>query len=283
MLEVADVGVERQGRSLVDGVSFDAGAGELVALIGPNGAGKSSLLKAISGEWRDIAGRIAIAGRTRRQWAPKALARKVAVMAQSPQVRFDFTVSELVGLGRAPHRGRGTPAQDRAIVADALAAVGLAGFASRSVLRLSGGERQRVFLAKAIAQVTPAPGALPAAGSLMLLDEPTSALDLAQQVTAMTAARRTADNGATVLAVLHDLNLAASFADRVLVMTRGRLAADGTPDEVLTAARLSAWYGCPVCVDERAGDAARLVSVAAETRHQRRSDATGDNAPAAGA
>ena len=263
MLEAAGVRIERQGRLLVDGVSFHVGAGELVALIGPNGAGKSSLLKAVTGEWRDAGGRVAIAGRERRRWAPKALARQVAVMAQSPQMRFDFAVSELVGLGRAPHRGGSAPAQDRAIVAEALAAVGLSGFGLRSVLRLSGGERQRVFLAKAIAQVIPAPGALPGAGRLLLLDEPTSALDLAQQAAAMGAVRRIADNGAAVLAVLHDLNLAASFADRVLVMTAGRLAADGAPKEVLTAERLSAWYGCAVCVDRRSGDAARLISVAA--------------------
>ncbi|MCG8594372.1 MAG: heme ABC transporter ATP-binding protein [Kiloniellales bacterium] len=263
MLEVAGVRIERQGRLLVDGVSFHAGAGELVALIGPNGAGKSSLLKAVTGEWRDAGGRVEIAGRGRRRWAPRALARQVAVMAQSPQVGFDFTVAELVGLGRAPHRGCSTPARDRAIVGEALAAVGLSGFGARSVLELSGGERQRVFLAKAIAQVTPAPGALPGAGSLLLLDEPTSALDLAQQAAAMGAARRIADNGAAVLAVLHDLNLAASFADRVVVMTRGRLAADGVPEEVLTAERLSAWYGCSVCVDQRSGDAVRLISVAA--------------------
>ena len=262
MLEVAGVRIERQGRLLVDGVSFHAGAGELVALIGPNGAGKSSLLKAVTGEWRDAGGRVEIAGQGRRRWAPKALARQVAVMVQSPQVGFDFTVAELVGLGRAPHRGCSTPAGDRAIVGEALAAVGLSGFGARSVLELSGGERQRVFLAKAIAQVTPAPGALPGAGSLLLLDEPTSALDLAQQAAAMGAARRIADNGATVLAVLHDLNLAASFADRVVVMTRGRLAADGVPEEVLTAERLSAWYGCSVCVDQRSGDAVRLISVA---------------------
>ena len=266
MLEVAGVSVARQGRLLVDGVGFRAGAGEFVALIGPNGAGKSSLLRAIAGAWPSSGGNIEIAARTRRQWDPKALARRLAVMAQSPGINFDFTVRELVGLGRAPHRGRHAPAWDRAIVADALATVGLAGFASRSVLRLSGGERQRVFLAKAIAQVTPAPDAPPAAGSLLLLDEPTSALDLAQQVVAMNAVRRIADNGATILAVLHDLNLAASFADRVMVMTHGRLAADGAPEQVLTAERLGAWYGCPVRVDRRAGDGARLISVAADSR-----------------
>lgn len=263
MLEVENVSVERQGRRLVDAASFRAGAGEFVALIGPNGAGKSSLLKAISGEWPAISGAVSIGGRSRRDWSPKTIARRMAVMTQSPQLRFDFTVAELVGLGRAPHRGHGTPADDRAIVADALSAVGLAGFASRSVLELSGGERQRVFLAKTIAQIMQAPGVLPAAGSLMLLDEPTAALDLAQQVAAMNAARRIAANGATVIAVLHDLNLAASFADRIAVMSLGRLVADGAPEEVLTAEHLSAWYGCAVCVDRRLRDEARLISVAA--------------------
>ena len=261
MLEVSGVTIERGGRMLVDGVGFRAGAGEFVALIGPNGAGKSSLLKAITGEWRDIDGTVAVAGRARGRWPPRVLARNVAVMTQNPEMRFDFTVSELVRLGRAPHRGESAPSADRAIVADALAAVGMAGFAGRSVLQLSGGERQRVFLAKTIAQVTPAPGTLPEAGSLMLLDEPTSALDLAQQLTAMGAVRRIADNGATVLAILHDLNLAAGFADRIMVMTRGRLVADGPPNAVLTAERLSAWYGCTVRVDRRAGDGARLISV----------------------
>ncbi len=262
MLEVTAIRVKRQGRLLVDGASFRAGAGEFVALIGANGAGKSSLLKAVTGEWRNAEGVVEIAGQKRQLWSPKVLARQVAVMAQSPQVQFDFTVSELVGIGRAPHRGHSTPAQDQAIVSEVLAAVGLSDFSTRSILQLSGGERQRVFLAKAIAQITPMPGVLPAAGSLLLLDEPTSALDLAQQVSAMNAIRRIANNGATVLAVMHDLNLAASFADRIVVMAEGRLTADGVPDAVLTAEGLSAWYGCPVCVDRRSGDGACLVSVA---------------------
>jgi len=262
MLEVVGVSVERDGTALVDQVSARIGGGELVALIGPNGAGKSSLLKAISGEWPDGVDAVRIAGRARRGWHPRALARRVAVMTQSPEVRFDFTVAEIVTLGRTPHRGQRPPADDRAIVAQALSVVGMGDFAERSILSLSGGERQRVFLAKAIAQVIPAPESLPGNGSLLLLDEPTSALDLAQQVVAMTAIRRIADRGAAVLAVLHDLNLAASFADRILVMKRGRLVADGVPEEVLTTSGLSAWYGCPVCVDRRTRDGARLISVA---------------------
>lgn len=261
MIEARNLGVVRQGRTLAGGIDLSVRPGEVVALIGPNGAGKSSVLRTLAGEWTPSGGEVRLFGTERRCWASRSLARCVGVMAQGARSAFDFTVAELVMLGRAPHRGHGSVAADRRAVGLALSMTGLAPLAGRSVLRLSGGERQRAFLAKAIAQIAQAPEVPVGRDAALLLDEPTSALDLAQQITAMQAMRRVAGNGGAVLAVLHDLNLAGAFADRVVVMRAGRIVADGPPGEVLDASHLSGWYGCDVRVDRRTGDGVPLISL----------------------
>ena len=163
------------------------------------------------------------------------------------------------------HRGAasdGLARHDRTIVEDAIALAGLSAFAGRSVLSLSGGERQRVFFAKAVAQLMTAPDTLPGQQRLLLLDEPTSALDLAQQARLMGAARQIADAGGAVLAVLHDLNLAAAYADRIAVLVDGRLQALDVPGQVLTPNTLSAWYGCAVQVAASGPQGQLFISLA---------------------
>ena len=263
MINVKGLSVRLGGKVCLRGVDLETHSGELVAIIGPNGAGKSTLLKAISGELEPDEGQALIDGRSREQWQRQALARQMAVMGQAPSLAFDFTVRELVELGRAPHRGSAGVQNHRAIVDYAIRLSGLAEFADRLVPSLSGGERQRAFFAKAIAQLMRAPDTLQGRDRLLLLDEPTSALDLAQQVRVMGAARAMVEAGGAVLAVLHDLNLTASYADRVAVLFDGELVAYGPTQDVLKAEALSAWYGCPVDVLANEATGRTVISVIA--------------------
>jgi len=260
MLEASDLIVKRGGATLLNKVNFSAEPGTFTAIIGPNGAGKSTFLKAISGEWPHT-GTVSIGGRRRTDWDKKALARTVSVMTQSPHIGFDFTVAELVRLGRAPHKGLTIPSENAAMVERAIRTVGLEGLQERSTPALSGGEIQRAFMAKAIVQLISEVDQLPQDNTLLILDEPTSALDLAQQLRAMQAIQAITASGGCVVAVLHDLNLAAGFADIVAVMKEGKIVAHGTPAEVLVADHLAEWYGCPIQVDIRATDQRQIVSV----------------------
>ena len=235
--EAADLGVRLgggSGRDALAGVTFAVAAGEAVALVGPNGAGKTTLLRALAGLVPHT-GAARLGGEAVRTMDPRARARRVALVRQQPALGVDFTVRELVALGRAPHAGwaaRLGPA-DLAAVDAALAAADLTGLAERSVRRLSGGEQQRVGLAQALAQDTPA----------LLLDEPTAHLDVRHQIDLLARARALADSGRTVVAALHDLDRAAAFAGRMLVLHAGRLVADGPPADVLTAALLADVFG----------------------------------------
>ncbi len=262
MLEARNLSKRLGGCLRLDDVSLTVRCGELLAVIGPNGAGKSTLLRTISGELTTESGCVQIDGKPRQDWQRLSLAQHVAVMGQTPMLAFDFTVRELVELGRAPHRKTASARHDGEIVEQAIALAGLSAFAGRSVLSLSGGEPQRVFFAKAIAQLITEPGELPGHQRLLLLDEPTSALDLAQQARLMGAARQIADAGGAVLAVLHDLNLAAAYADRIAVLVEGRLQALDTPRHVLTQSTLSAWYGCPVHVAQSGSVGQLFISLA---------------------
>lgn len=250
MLKVQDLSVSLGGQNRVNQVSLEAKNGELLAIIGPNGAGKSTLLKLISGELQTDVGQVLIADIHRADWHRQQLAQQMAVMGQTPQLSFDFTVRELVELSRSPYRGKESAKQKGNIVKKAIALAGLDDFEERSVLNLSGGERQRAFFAKTVGQLMTPGDTLPGQNRLLLLDEPTSALDLSQQLRVMGTARKVADAGGTVITVLHDLNLAAAFADKIAVMVAGRLMAIDVPNLVLQAQMLSLWYDCPVCVTE---------------------------------
>ena len=220
-------------KRLVDDVSFTLDAGETIALVGPNGAGKSTLLRLLSGELTPLHGGIVLRGRPLHAYGPRRLADHRAVLAQSVHVAFPFTVTEVVRMGAGDRRGSGIDD----LVAAALAEVDLAAFAHRIITTLSGGEQQRAHFARILVQL--ACGEAEHGPGVLMLDEPTASLDLRHQIDVLNAARRCAARGVAVLAVLHDLNLAALFADRVLVLDRGRVACDGTPSQTITEETLA--------------------------------------------
>ncbi|WP_084106699.1 heme ABC transporter ATP-binding protein [Demequina sp. NBRC 110056] len=222
--------------TLVADASLDIGHGELVALVGPNGAGKSTLLSVLAGDRAPSAGEVTIDGRAPGDWGPRDLARRRAVLTQDNQVAFPFRVREVVAMGRSPWQGSADDADDDAAIAEALAECDVTHLTERTFTSLSGGERARVSLARVLAQRTPA----------VLLDEPTAALDLRHQEDVLGVARRLAASGTAVGVVLHDLSLAAAYADRIAVMERGAIAALGTPAEVLEPALLERVYGIGV-------------------------------------
>lgn len=251
MLEAVEVTARAGGRTLLGGVSLALRPGELTALVGPNGAGKSTLMSVLGGHRRPERGHAALDGRPLARWDALALARRRAVMAQEVALAFAFTVREVVMLGRAPHRGRHGAKADAAVVAEAMALAQVAHLAERRYPTLSGGERQRAMLARALAQVIE-PGEGPA-GRWLLLDEPTASLDLAHQKLVLEATAGLARAGCGVVVALHDLNLAARFADRVAMLCEGRLVAFGAPEETLSAERVSRVYGVPMARVDLAG------------------------------
>ncbi len=224
--------VVRGARRVLHGVSLSVVAGEVVAVVGPNGAGKSTTVGLLSGDLSPSDGSVSVAGRPVGSWRHAELAMRRAVLPQHTTVAFPFTVAQVVAMGRAPWAGTPLVLDDEAAVAEAMTVTEVTEFAGRTFGTLSGGERARVALARVLAQRTP----------LLLLDEPTAALDLRHQDLVMRVATAHARAGGAVLAVLHDLNLAAAHADRVAVIADGRLVACGTPAEVLEPALLSEVY-----------------------------------------
>jgi iron complex transport system ATP-binding protein len=228
--------VEIDGRAILDGIDLDIVAGEVLALVGPNGAGKSTLLSVLSGDVRPHLGSVEVDGRDIRSLRHLELARVRAVLTQENQVSFPFTVAEVVEMGRSPWVRTDRRDDDEAAVAEAIEAVDVAHLAGRRYTSLSGGEKARVSLARVLAQRTPT----------VFLDEPTAALDLRHQEDVMVTAARLATGGAAVVVVLHDLSLAAAYADRVALVADGRLDAVGSAVDVFTAERVARVYGLPV-------------------------------------
>ena len=236
MLVADAVGVRIDGRWILRDVSLTLNAGEVTVVLGPNGAGKSTLLAALSGERSPSDGSVSLARRPLATWSPLALARRRAVLPQSSSLQFPFTVEEVVALGRNPFHGTADALADRSIVWAAMAEADIAGLGGRLVPTLSGGERQRVHLARCLAQLGgPVDDQGPKA---LLLDEPTAGLDPAHQHRLMASARRFARGGGLVLAIVHDLNLAAQYADRLVMLHDGGLVFDGAPGGGLTPALL---------------------------------------------
>jgi iron complex transport system ATP-binding protein len=241
-LAVRDLSAVLGGRTVLRGIDLVLPPGQLTALIGPNGAGKSTLLGALAGDLPPASGQVTLGGRSLARWAARDLAQVRAVLPQRPGVCFSFTVRQVVELGRHPHRrswraGRTGPAgNDEALVDAALAEVGLGGFAERPIDTLSGGEAARVHLARVLAQQA----------AILLLDEPTATLDLHHQHLVLGIARRHASAGGTAVVVLHDLNLAAAYADRIVLLAGGCILADGPSAAVLTPKLIAAAYDHPV-------------------------------------
>lgn len=241
MLRAEKLAVRRGPLTVLSGIDLELQPGEVFGVLGPNGAGKSSLLGALSGELAPAQGRVLLDGRALAAWPGRERAQRLAVLPQSSTLGFAFRVDEVVALGRLPHAsGR---QRDGEIVGAALAAADAGHLAGRSYLALSGGERQRVHLARILAQLWPG-----AAGQALLLDEPTSMLDPLHQHTILQAVQALAARGVAVLVVLHDLNLAARYCDRLLLLERGRVQALGTPAQVLQPAPLRAVFGLEVLV-----------------------------------
>jgi len=245
MIALTDVTVRIADAMLVEDVSAEVRAGRFTAVVGPNGAGKTTLLRVASGELRPAEGAVRLDGTPLPDLPECEQARRRAVLPQHSQLHFAFSVLEVVLMGRTPHLNGTESPSDWAVAEAALDAVGMADFAERSFPTLSGGEAQRVHLARALAQIWDPPES---GNRYLLLDEPTASLDLAYQHDVLQTARDLADAGTGVLAVLHDLNLAAQYADDVIILHEGRAFEQGPPDEVLTAEVIRDVFGIPVCI-----------------------------------
>ncbi|PSQ28169.1 heme ABC transporter ATP-binding protein [Halobacteriales archaeon SW_10_68_16] len=240
MIRVADLQVELGGATVLQEVSLSVEPGEFLALVGPNGAGKTTLLWTVNGRLEPARGTVELDGREVAGLSARETARLVATVPQETAVDFAFTAEEFVLMGRTPHRGRFatvTP-EDREAVQRALERTETAALAERSVTSLSGGERQRVVLARALAQETPA----------LLLDEPTANLDINHQVRTLSLARTFADEGTTVVAAIHDLDLAARFCDTMVLLADGRVRAAGPPATVLESGTIEGAFDTRVAV-----------------------------------
>jgi iron complex transport system ATP-binding protein len=265
LLEARDVGYRIGAAELLRGVDLALERGRLLAIGGPNGAGKSTLLKVLAGELEPSSGQVLLDGRLLAGFRPRELARRRAVLPQQTILQFAFSAEEVVELGRSPHRRRfgGWTTNDVRAVQEAMEGVDVGPLAARSFPSLSAGEQARVSLARVLAQET----------ELLLLDEPTAALDLRHQELVMQLARELVDRGRTVVAVVHDLNLAARHADDVALLKDGGLAALGSPWDVLTEATVEAVFEQPVCVLPHPGCDRPVVVTAASAREE--SESTG--------
>ncbi|RYG78494.1 ABC transporter ATP-binding protein [Yimella sp. RIT 621] len=240
-LEARGLTLTYDKHTVVDGLDLALPAGQITAIVGANGCGKSTLLRGLSRVLRPHAGAVLLDGADLRSMHPKQVARRVALLPQQPVAPSGMTVVELVGLGRHPHQTAFRPRtrDDDRIVAEALEATATLDLADRLVEELSGGQRQRVWIAMVLAQQT----------DVLLLDEPTSFLDLAHAVDVLdlvTDLNR--ERGTTVAMVLHDLNLAARYADELIAVKEGTVVAQGGPAEVITAERVRGVFGLTASV-----------------------------------
>ena len=243
----------------LDGVSLDAPSGALTAVIGPNGSGKSTLMRALLGIATLERGRVTIDDRSLDAWDRRELARAVGAVPQSESINFPLTVRELAAMGRYPHLGplEGASDADRQVVARALESCRVSELADRDVATLSGGELQRARIARALASEPKA----------LVLDEPTANLDIRHEMEILELLRSSADSGVTVLLITHGLDTVAQFADRMVLLSAGRVAAEGAPHQVMREDVLREVYGWPVSVTiDSASGAPRVTPLRAPPR-----------------
>ena len=253
-ITASELGYSVDGVQLLHGVSFGVASGQMIGVIGPNGAGKTTLLQLLSGERDPTTGSVEIGGTDLSDIPLDQLALQRSVLPQHHLLQFAFRCLDVVLMGRFPHPGSAEEA--RAVAFDAMRETDTEHLESRRYTTLSGGEQTRVSFARVIAQDTP----------VILLDEPTASLDLRHQELVMTTLRGLADAGAAVVAVLHDINLAARFVDRILLLNDGTVAGIGTPDEVLQPAALREVYGIDVDVVRHPNEDCPLVVIAGSPR-----------------
>jgi iron complex transport system ATP-binding protein len=242
-IEINDLSHAFGGRPVLDRVTFKITAGDFFVIIGPNGSGKTTLMKRICSIFGTGPGRIAIFGRDLRSYSPRALARTIAYVPQRLEVGLPFTVQETVLLGRSPHQNvlGLSRAADLDAARRAMATTGVEHLAGRKFDQLSGGEQQRVSIARALCQEP----------DIILLDEPTASLDLSHQLRLMDLMETLKQEKAlTVVMISHDVNLAAMYADQLLLLSNGKLAELGPPEDVLTPRNLEEAYGCRLMVDQ---------------------------------
>jgi len=240
VLELRDVCVKVGQRSLLSAVSFRMAPGEVLGVVGPNGAGKTTLLRVLTGELAPRPGSVSLGGQELARLSVATLARQRAYLPQQAALDFGFSVLEVVLLGRTPHRSRESQRVSLEIATRAMELADVTPLAARPYLELSGGEQQRVQLARVLTQIWDG-----AAGQsrLLLLDEPTASLDLRHQHSTLSSVRRFAASGVTVVVVLHDLALAAQYADRLLLLEAGRIVGFGKTRDVLTLDNVSRTFG----------------------------------------
>lgn len=232
MIEIRDLDVRLGGMVVLDAVSARIEEGRFVGLVGPNGAGKSTLLRAVGAVLKPESGTVLLDNENVHALSSRAASRRVATVPQDTSLSFDFDVRDVVAMGRTPYRSRFRSEGDadgEATIAKALMRTEVEEFADRSISAVSGGERQRVVLARALAQDTP----------ILLLDEPTASLDINHQIRTLELVRDLANEGKTVIAAIHDLNLAAHYCDELLLLSEGRILDSGSPETVLTESNLS--------------------------------------------
>ncbi|MCK6629244.1 MAG: heme ABC transporter ATP-binding protein [Anaerolineae bacterium] len=244
-LETLEVSFKIGPKTLLQNISLTVEPGQVVAVVGPNGAGKSTLLKILSGDLRPGMGKVLLQGNPLAAWPLRERARMRAVLPQQSRLQFPFTTLEVALMGRMPHTSGREGQRDYEIARAALAAADVLHLAGRLYPTLSGGEQQRAQLARVLAQIWEAP---PQGRRYLLLDEPTTSLDLAHQHDTLHLARDFARQGVGVLTILHDLNLAAQYADRVLMLRSGRQIAWGPPPQVLTPPLIQAAFDIAVTV-----------------------------------
>jgi cobalamin transport system ATP-binding protein len=239
-LELHNTGIEIDGRWLLRGVSLGLSGGSLLALIGPNGSGKSTLLRLLGGLWRPSEGAVLLGGHNLSALPRRTVARRIAYTPQDTHLDFAFTVREIVLTGRHPHLGRFevAGARDHAAVNEAMRRADVLHLSDRLVTELSGGERQRVIIARGLATEA----------DLLLLDEPTANLDVAHALDVLSLCRELTRDGKTIVLALHELNLAARFADEIALLSSGQVIAHGAPDAVLQNELLNRVFG--VCTDQ---------------------------------
>lgn len=238
VIEIQNLGIEINGRTLLSEVDLTLYRGEVMAILGPNGAGKSTLMRAAAGDLAPTHGHVLLDGRPVSSFKARELALRRAVLPQQTILQFAFTAREVVEMGRGERSRRNTRDDDERIIDRAMERTDTLHVQDRTFPTLSGGEQARVTLSRVLSQEAP----------ILLLDEPTSALDLSHQQMVMDVAREIASAGGAVMAILHDINLAAGYADRIAILDHGRLVSLGAPWTALDPELLTNVFDCPIAV-----------------------------------